>query len=114
MKLERKLICHPAYLQEISEDDAIFQGGCISICDEHQVEQMIFIYKNESSAEFEVRIHKANPTDTYVPSKHDKFVKRYEANDKFARFFFKHFLFACLFVNNLEISHPEYRVRPLP
>lgn len=112
--MERKLKCHPAYLQEISEDNPIFQGGCISICDEHQVEQMIFIYKNESTAEFEVRIKKANPADAYVPSKYDYLVKRHEANDEFARFFFKHFLFACLFVAKLETTHPEYQVRPQP
>jgi len=113
MQLENKLKCHPAYLREISEDDPIFQGGCISICDDHQVEQMIFISKDESSAEFEVCIHKSNPADTYIPSKYDKLIKRYESNDKFARFFFNHFLFACLFINNLETAHPEYRIRPL-
>ena len=112
--MERKLICHPAYLQEISEDDAIFQGGYISICDEHRVEQMIFIYKNESSAEFEVRVPKSNQIDTYASNKYDKFIIRFEVNANFASFFFEHFLFACLFVNNLETVHPEYGVRPLP
>ena len=99
--MEKKLICYPAYLQEISEDDAIFQGGCISICDEHHVERMIYIYKNESSAEFEVRVPKSNQIDTYASNKYDYLIKRFEANGNFVSFFFNHFLFACLFVNNL-------------
>ena len=112
MQFEKRIKCHPAYLQEIPEDDIIRQG-CVSICNDCQVEQMIFIIPCISDVtEFEVRVYKAHPTDTYVPNRCDINLKRYTTNDEFASFFFDDLLFACHFVRVLEHNHPEYKVRP--
>ena len=112
MHFETTLKCHLNHLNEIPEDDSIFQNGCISICDEHQVEQMIFLGKAYKGSYYEVRIYKANPEDTYVPHHMDFKIKKFKSNDKFDSFFFDRFFFARRFVFLLKDSHPEYAIRP--
>ena len=114
MHFETTLKCHLSHLNEIPEDDSIFQNGCISICDEHQVEQMIFLAKASKGTYYEVRIYKANPEDTYVPHRLDFNIKKYKSNDEFDAFFFDRFFFARRFIGLLKELHPEYAIRPSP
>lgn len=113
MQFENRIKCHPEYLKEILSDDIIRQG-CVSICDDQQVEQMIFLLPDTNSGNFEVRIHKSNPADTYVPNKCDFNLKKYKSNDEFASFFFDDLIYAKHFIRTLGTNHPEYKVRPTP
>jgi len=111
-KSENQLECHPALLlREVPESD-FNRFDRISIVDNHQVEQQIFLYKNEDTSEYEVRIYKLKATDTYMPNLSLGF-KRYFANDEFASFFFETYYFACLFIAKLAESHPESLIRPV-
>ena len=107
----RWLKCHPNYLQEITKND-ILRQGCISICDDNQVEQMVFLLPGKYDDELEVRIYKAHSADTYVPNKCDLKLKRYEENDIFASFFFDGLIYARHFIRVLKNNHPEYDIRP--
>lgn len=111
MQFENKFKVCQSFTHLIDEQ-AVIQYDCITITDGHDIEQMIFLGKTEN--EFEVRIYKANPTDTYVPNQLDFNVKRYEANDEFASFFFDRFFFARRFISLLRDIHPEYNLRPIP
>lgn len=123
MQFENRIICHPAYLQDIPESDIIRQG-CVSICDNHHVEQMIFLVPYASDVTesqiprisdvsgFEVRVYKALPTDKYVPSPCDFNLIKHTENDEFASFFFVELFYAWHFIRVLEHNHPEYKVRP--
>ena len=111
MQFKNRIICHPEDLVNLSEDDIILQG-CVSICDDHQVEQMIFLLPVSNSGNFEVRIYKANATDSYVPNKCDLKLKKYQSNDEFSSFFFDDLLYAIHFIRVLGPNHPEYKIRP--
>ena len=112
MQFENRIICHPAYLQDIPKSDIIRQG-CVSICDNHRIEQMIFLIPCISDVSgFEVRIYKAQPTDTYVPNTCDFNLIKHTENDEFASFFFVELFYAWHFIRVLEHNHPEYKVRP--
>lgn len=110
VKFENTIKCHWSFVHLLREED-ITQCDC-SIIDEHGIEQMIFLGKATKESKYEVRIYKANPTDTYVPHHLDFKVKKYEANDEFASFFFSRFFFARRFVGLLRDLHPEYNIRP--
>ena len=113
MQYENQLKCHPAFLLSDVEESALTQCGRVSILDNNQVEQKIFIYKSEDSSEYEVRIYKLHPTDNYIsPNLNFKF-KRYVANNEFASFFFRSFYLACQFVASLAEKHPESLIRPV-
>lgn len=111
MQFDNRIICHPEYLVHIPEEDIIRQS-CVSICDDQQVEQMIFLLPSTNFGNFEVRIHKANPTDAYVPNKCDFYLKKYQSNSKFASFFFNDLISARHFIRTLGTNHPEYKIRP--
>ena len=111
MQFKNRIICHPEYLVDIPEADIIRQG-CISICNEQQVEQMIFLIPASNSGSFEVRIYKANARDSYVPNRCDFKLRKYQSNDKFASFFFDNLLYARHFIRVLGTNHPEYKIRP--
>lgn len=112
-KFENQLLCHPSHLLREVEESALTQCGRISIVDNHQVEQNIFIYANEDSSEYEVRIYKFKPTDTYMPINLNITLKRYVANNEFASFFFRKFYSACQFIAKLAEAHPESLIRPV-
>ena len=108
---ENQLFCHPALLREV--DESVFtQCKRISILDSHQVEQNIFITRNEDTSEYEVRICKYQPVDTYMLIGATVPFKRYVANDDFASFFFDSFYFSCRFLEILAEAHPEAKIRP--
>ena len=109
MPFEKKLKVHRSFMHLTAEED-LFQCDCISLVD-NGIEQQIFLSKAEDG--FEVRVYKANPSDTYVPNTLDFKVKKYEANDLFASFFFDTFFFARRFITLLEQLHPEYNLRPV-
>ena len=111
--LESRLNCHPAYLLSDVQESIFDQFSCISIVDNHQIEQKIFIYKNNNSSEFEVRICKFKSTDTFMSRNLNIAFKRYVANDYYASFFFTTFYSACLFITELAKSHPESLIRPV-
>ena len=113
MQFENRIKCHPEYLQYIQESDVLRQG-CISICDNKQVEQMIYLLPGNHNGNFEVRIFKALPTDTYIPSECDFKVKCYNSNDEFASFYFDDIVWARHFIRVLDANHPEYKTRPIP
>lgn len=110
MQFENTLKCHRSFIHLITEQD-IVQCGCISLTDgENAIEQKIYLVKTTN--EFEVRVYKVNPKDAYVPHVLDFQVKRYEANDQFASFFFDRFFYARRFICTLKEFHPEYNIRP--
>lgn len=112
MQFENRITCYPSYLQEIPESDIVRQG-CVSICDNHRVEQMIFLIPCITDAPgFEVRVYKAHSTDTYVPNPCDINLKKYTENDEFASFIFDDLVFARHFIRVFEHNHPEYKIRP--
>ena len=112
MQFENILKCHLNFVHLIEEQD-ILQCDCLSLTDEHDTEQMIFLGKNTKSNEYEVRVYKSHPKDTYIPSILDFKLKRCEENDEFASFFFDRFFFARRFISTLKDYHPEYNVRPI-
>ena len=112
-KIKNQLECHPAFLLREVGESAFEQVSRISVVDDHQVEQNIFIYKNETFSEYEVRIYKKNPADSYLPVNLNIPLKKYVANDFFASFFFSEFYFACLFISQLAELHPESLIRPV-
>ena len=110
MQFENKIKWHRNLLHLLVEEDTV-QCDCISITDgENCIEQKIYLAKIGN--DFEVRVYKANPKDTYIPSVLDFNVKRYE-NDQFASFFFERFFFARRFICLLKDAHPEYNIRPI-
>ena len=110
MQFENTLKCHRSFIHLITEQD-ILQCGCLSLTDgEPATEQKIYLMKAKD--EFEVRVYKFNATDTYVPHRLDFQVKRYEANNEFASFFFDRFFYARRFICTLRDFHPEYSIRP--
>ena len=111
MQFEKILTCHPNYVHEIHEED-LLQLDCISLVDAQRNEQMIFLGKVDDTNEFEVRIYKENPADTFIPSHSDFNVRRYVSNDEFASFFFDSFIFARQFFRDVKNNHPEYQIRP--
>lgn len=113
MQFENRIKCHPEYLQYIQESDVLRQG-CISICDNKQVEQMIYLLPGNDNGIFEVRIFKAHPTDTYIPNECDFKLKYYISNDEFDSFYFDDIIWARHFIRVLDTTHPEYKNRPLP
>lgn len=111
MQFENKIKWHRSLLHLLEEEDTQ-NFDCISLTDgDNCIEQKIYLAK--VGTEFEVRVYKANPQDTYVPSVLDFMVKRYEANDEFASFFFEKFFFSLRFICLLKDAHPEYSVRPI-
>lgn len=110
MRFKNKIKWHRDLLHLLVEEDTQ-NCDCISITDgDDCIEQKIYLAKVGN--EFEVRVYKANPKVTYVPSALDFKVKRYE-NDQFASFFFERFFFARRFISLLKDAHPEYNVRPI-
>lgn len=111
MQFENKVQWHQGLLHLLDEED-IVQCDCISLTDGDDCrEQKIYLAKVRNK--FEVRVYKASPKDTYVPSVLDFKVKKYEANDEFASFFFDRFFYAHRFFCFLKQVHPEYSVRPI-
>lgn len=111
MKFENVVKWHQGLIHQMPEDEPL-KCDCISLTDgEDCIEQMIFLAKVGN--EFEVRVYKAHPKDTYVPNVLDFKVKRYEANDEFESFFFDRIFFARRFICNLKTLHPEYSQRPV-
>ena len=110
MQFENVLKCHRSLFHLITEED-VFQCDCISITDENNIEQKIYLAKADNG--FEVRIYKAHPEDTYIASILDFEIKKYESNSEFASFFFDRFFFAHRFIAILQKAHPEYDERPI-
>lgn len=101
MKFEKQLICHSAFLQLLTEED-LDKQDCISVVDDNQYPLMIFLGKAGNGNEFEVRIYKANPADTYVHLARNSNLSRYESNDEFTTFVFKDFISARHFLITLQ------------
>ena len=93
MQFENILKCHLNFVHLIDEQD-LCVCDCLSITDDNGTEQMIFLGKTDHSNEYEVRVYKSTPGDTYVPHALDFQLKKYIANDEFASFFFDSFFFA--------------------
>lgn len=114
MQVERKVFCHWDLVRFIKEevlkqDDGTFLT--LSVTHGEKVELMIFLGKDDSTSDYEVRVYKGKPTDKYVPHKYDE-VKRFEENDEYATFFFQEFDQALHFTELLGYVHPEYQGRP--
>jgi len=115
MQVEKKLFCHWDLVRFVSEkhlkqDDGTF--FTLSVTDGENFEFMIFLGKDDSNSDYEVRVYKSEPSDKYVPNEYDN-VKRYEENDEYASFFFDEYEKALRFVDFLTCIHPEYKVRPI-
>ena len=111
MQFENIVMWHQGFIHRLPEDEPL-KCDCISLTDGKDcIEQKIYLAKVKN--EFEVRVYKAHPKDTYVPNILDFQVKRYEANYEFASFFFDRFFYARRFIATLKDVHPEYKVRPL-
>ena len=111
MQITKKFYCHWAAVRYITEDYLKQKDGTLktlSITDGGLKEYMIFLGKNDS--DYEVRVHKASPRNTYNPSENDR-VKYYEENDEYATFIFDQFDDARHFVEVLGFAHPEYLKR---
>ena len=112
MQFGNKLLIHEEFAYVVVESD-LRHCDCISLANEQKVEQMIFLGRVEDYTGYEVRVCKANPSDTYVIHEDDTNLKKHESNDKFASFFFDDFVSARHFLVNLKKNHPEYSVRPV-
>jgi len=111
MQFENAVKWHQEFIHQLPEDEPN-KCDCISLTDGKDcTEQKIYLAK--AGNEFEVRVCKAHPQDTYIPSVLDFQVKRYEDNDKYASFFFDRLFFARRFISTLKDVHPEYRNRPI-
>ena len=84
----------------------------LSVTDGTKYEFMIFLGKQSSKADYEVRVYKNNPEDKYIPHESDE-ILRYESNDEYATFYFDNFIKARNFVELLGYFHPEYKIRPV-
>lgn len=114
MQVEKKVFCHWDFVRFIQEKVLKQEDGTfltLSVTDGDKVEFMIFLGKDDSTSDYEVRVYKSNPTDKYVPNEYDE-VKRFEDNDEYATFFFEEFEQALHFTELVGYVHPEYRVRP--
>lgn len=112
-KSENRLKCHPLFLLfEVVESDLDFFDS-ISIVDNHQVEQQIFIYKNSDASKYEVRIYNLNSFDNCILADLNIYFYSCSATDEFASFYFKTFYSACLFIEKLAKAHPDSLIRPV-
>lgn len=114
MKIEKKLYCHWDLIRFVSENHLIQEDGSfltLSVINDKCTELMIFLGKNDSNNDYEVRVYKNNKNDRYVPHKFDN-IKDYSENGEYATFFFKEYEQAHEFVNNLGYIHKEYKIRP--
>ena len=103
MQLEKTLKYHPAFVHLFTEVE-IAQGYWLSLTDEHGKELRIFLGQNPSSKEYEIRVYKRNPADSYIPRKIT--LKRYEANNEFVSYFFDDFIYARHVLSNIENIFP--------
>ena len=115
MQVEKKLFCHwdlVRFVQEerLKEEDETF--WTLSVTDGGKIELMIFLGKDDSTSDYEVRVYKDKPTDKYVPKENDD-LKNFEEKDEYATFFFEKYEQARYFVEMLSYVHPEYRNRPV-
>lgn len=115
MQVKNKIFCHWDLVRFVKEkhlknDDGTFLT--LSVTNGRNLELMIFLGKDESDSYYEVRVHKNEPEDKYIPNEYDK-VTRYEENDEYATFFFEEYDDACCFIELLGCAHPEYRKRPV-
>ena len=111
MQFENVVKWHQGFIHQLSEDEPL-KCDCISLTDgEDCVEQKIYLAKVGN--EFEVRVYKATPQDTYVHSVLDFNIIRHESNEDFVSFFFNRFFFARRFISTLKTFHPEFNIRPI-
>lgn len=115
MKIEKKLYCHWDLVKFITEEHLIREDetlSTLSVIDGKDTELMIFLGKDESNNDYEVRVYKYSANDKYIPNKNDN-IKGYEENDEYATFFFEEFEEAQQFVDYLGYVHKEYKIRPI-
>ena len=93
MLLKSKLYCHWDLVRFVEEEHLIDNDGknlTLSVTEGKKVEFMIFLEKEESTSNYEVRVYKASADNNYIPNELDN-VFRYEENDEYATFFFVDF-----------------------
>ena len=83
------------------------KSGVISLSEGKRFELMIFLGKEDNSERYEVRVHKANVNDRYIPHPGDS-VQSYTENDEFASFFFENFENGIRFISMIPYWHHEY------
>lgn len=89
MQMEKKLFCHWDLVRFVSEEHLKKEDGTfltLSVTHGDKLELMIFLGKDDSNSDYEVRVYKSEPTDKYIPNENDN-VKKYEENDEYATFF---------------------------
>ena len=114
MQIKDKFLCHWDFVRFISEKHLMKDDGTfltLSVTDGEKWEFLIFLGKDDSNSNYEVRVYKNKVTDKYVPYDSDQ-VLYYEELDDYATFFFENFDKAKSFVDRLGYFHEEYRVRP--
>lgn len=115
MQVEKKLFCHWDLVRFVTEDYLLQEDGTfvtLSVTDGENSELMIFLGKDESNSEYEVRVYKNDPNDKYVPNEFDN-VKSYEENNEYASFFFDEYEDAHEFTESIGYNHPEFSTRPV-
>ena len=115
MLLKLKLYCHWDLVRFVCEEHLTTDDGknlTLSVTEGKKVEFMIFLEKNESNSNYEVRVYKASADDKYIPNEYDD-VLCYEECEEYVTFFFADFEKARNFVYMLGYVHPEYKVRPV-
>ncbi len=115
MQVEKKLFCHWDLVRFITTGHLIQEDGTfltLSITEGDKIELMIFLGKDDSTSDYEVRVYKSKPTDKYIPNEYDE-VKRFEENDEYASFFFDEYSYALDFADSIGYMHPEYTTRPV-
>lgn len=110
----KKLYCHWDLVRFVKEEHILKdEGRILSVTESNKYELMIFLKKTDDGSGYDVRVHKARPTDKYVPHKYGDKVRRVEENDEYATFFFDDFNSARDFASRVLYLHKEYRARPV-
>ena len=115
MQFNKKLFCHWDHVRFVTEEHLKQEDGTfltLSVTNGNELEYMIFLGKDDSTSEYEVRVYKCKSTDKYVPHKYDD-VKRFEENDEYDSFFFDEYENAHDFADWIGYRHPEYKARPV-
>lgn len=114
MQLERKVYCHWDLVRFVKEDLLKNDDGTLmtlSVTDGAEHEIMLFLGKDDSSSQFEVRIYRCSANQKYIPHQSDH-VLSFVKGKEYDTFFFENFNDAIDFLDTLSYRHEEYQMRP--
>lgn len=115
MQVKKKCYCDFNMFHKFKEEQLKRSDGTyvtLSITNGTKFEYMIFLGRDSTSSDYEVRVYKYSPADKYVPNNEDN-IRSYEENDEYITFYFNSFYDAQRFIWGLGYRHPELKKRPI-